>query len=260
MHYMPVGIFCQEVLLFHNKKKFRVVVIDYPIFALDDSFCSNLLGKALKMKFDGYEAAYGNNILPMDKADFFGTHILFCEETDNELIPIFAYKATPLDRCIDNCFEFPGLTLMKADGDPGCVDEINRIIAEVNAPELISFDSSWAQNLDYRQDPELKEWLKEIMMMVIVKHHEEFNIPHMITCGVVKVKTDQFFLKIGLNKLTEKAHFYQKNLKGAEAVIFYNNKFSLIANQMAFKHAGLWRNKLLIDGLRIRELRARRAA
>ena len=243
-----------------DQKKFKVVVIDYPIFVLDDPFCSNLLGKALKMKFDGYEAAYGSNILPMDKSDFFGTHIMFCEELKDELIPIFAYKATPFDRCLDYGFEFPGLSLMKADGDSSCVDELQRLLKDVGDPKLISYDSSWAQNLDYRQDPAFKEWLREVMMMVIVKHHEEFNVPHMVTCGAVKVKTDQFFLKIGLNKLNDKSHFFQKSLKNEEAVIFYNKEFSLLANQMAFKHAGLWKNKLLIDGLRVREKSARRAA
>ena len=179
-----------------DNKKFKVVVIDSPIFLLDDPFCSSLLGKALKMKYDGYHATYGDNVLPMDKSDFFGTHILFCEELANELIPIFAYKSTPLNRCIDYGFEFPGLTLMKVDGDPSCITDIHNIISMVDAPELISFDSSWAQNLDYRHDPALKEWLREIMMMVIVKHHEEFNIPHMITCGAVKVKTDQILKKL----------------------------------------------------------------
>lgn len=243
-------------------KRFKVVVIDYPVFVLDDPFCSTLLNKALKMKFDGYEATYGENIIPMDKSDFFGTHIMFCEETNNGLIPIFAYKATPLNRCLENYFEFPGLSLMKSDGDPSCVKRINEIIDSVNAPELISFDSSWAQNLNYRfsSNLDLKDWLREVMMMVIVKHHEEFNIPHMLTCGVVKVKTDLFFHKIGLNELTEKSHFFQKNLKNAEAVIFYNDRFSEMANQMAKKHEGLWKNKILIDGRRVHQLGAKRAA
>lgn len=257
---MLFGIKSQEEKLTIEKKKFKVVVIDYPIYVLDDVFCSQLLGKSLKMKFDGYQATYGGSVLPMDKGDFFSTHIIFCEEIHNDLIPIFSYKSTPLDRCLHHGFEFPGLSLMKSDGDETCVKDLEHLIETVPRPELISFDSSWAQNLNYRSDHQIKDWLREVMMMVIVKHHEEFNIPHMVTCGVVKVKTDQFFLKIGLNKLNDKSHFHQKNLQGAEAVIFYNNEFSLTANQMAFKHAKLWKDKLLVDGMKVRQSALRRAA
>ena len=248
--------------MFFKNKKFKVVIVDFPIFVLDNVFCSTILGKSLKMKYVGYHATYGDNILPMDKSDFFGTHIIFCEELDNELIPIFAYKSTSLDRCLDYSFEFPGLSLMKADGDPSCVMAINKIIDEVNNPTLISFDSSWAQNLDYRfsNDPSVKTTLREIMMMVIVKHHEDFNIPHMITCGAVKVKTDQFFLRIGLNKLNDSAHFYQKGLKNEEAVIFYNRSFSIEAQAMSKKHQNLWDNKLVIDGRAANKSQTRRAA
>ena len=243
-------------------KKYRVVIIDHPINVMDDPTCANLMGKSLKMKFDGYQNTYGNNVLPMDKADFFGTHITFCEDSSDGLIPIFAYKSTPYARCLDYGFEFPGLSLMKADGHPSCVQEILKIIEKVGDPKLMSYDSSWAQNLDYRftDNMKLKEELREIMMMVIVKHHEEFNLPHMMTCGVVKVKTDQFFLKIGLNKLNEHARFSQKSINGDDAVIFYNNTFSPLAFEMAKKHEKLWNDKLVIDGLSVLSTPIRKAA
>lgn len=233
-------------------KKYRVVIVDHPVNILDDSTCSTLLGKAYKMKYEGYHTTYGDTVLPMDKADFFGTHIMFCEEAaDGELTPIFAYKATPLDRCQKYKFEFPAISVMKSDGHSSCLTEIEKIIQEAGDPALVSYDSSWAQNLDYRfsDNKHIKEELREIMTMVIVKHHEEFNIPHMITCGATKVKTDQFFLKIGLNILNENSTFIQKSLNNEEAVIFYTKEFSPWAYEMAKKHEGLWNSKLLIDGL-----------
>ncbi|MGZ7068734.1 MAG: hypothetical protein ACXVHT_10550, partial [Methanobacterium sp.] len=112
-------------------------------------------------------------------------------------------------------------------------------------------DSSWAQNLDYRfsKDSQLKNGLREITMMFIVKHHEEFNLPHMMTCGAVKVKTDQFFLRVGLDKLDMNAAFKQKNLNNEDAIIFYNNQFSNEALSMAKKYERLWDNKLVISGV-----------
>lgn len=235
-------------------KKYRVVIVDHPVTVMDDSICSSLIGKSLKMKYDGYHITYGDSVLPMDKADFFGTHITFCEEDkDGALTPIFAYKATPLDRCLKYNFEFPANVLMKSDGHPSCLDEIKKIIENAGNPALVSYDSSWAQNLDYRfsDNKHIKEELREIMTMVIVKHHEDFNIPHMITCGATKVKTDQFFLKIGLTRLNDHSTFIQKGLNNEESVIFYTNKFSPWAYEMAEKHKTLWDNKLMIDGLSV---------
>jgi hypothetical protein len=216
-----------------ENKNYRVVVIDYPVFVLDDQRCATVLGKTLQMKNLGYRSTYGENVLPMDKTDFFSTHIILCEEKKDELIPILAYKATPYD------------------GHPSCVDKIHEILSSIKDPSNISFDSSWAQNLEYRfsGDSNLKNELREITMMLIVKHHEEFNLAHMMTCGVVKVKTDQFFLKIGLDKLNENALFKQKSINNEDVVIFYNNSFSYEAVNMAKKHKNLWENKLMISGL-----------
>ena len=235
--------------MFFDKKKFRVVIIDYPILSLDNTLCSNLLGKALSIKYAGYKVTYGDNILPMDKTDYFSTHIMLCEELHDQLIPIIIYKATPYDRCLHYGIEFPALSIVKSDGSPELALEINKILTNLENPGMISFDSSWAQNLEYRfsKDSQLKNSLREITMMFAVKHHEEFNHPHMMTLGVVKVKTDQFFERIGLKKLPGPSLFKLKSLNNSEVYIFHNNTFSDEALFMAEKYKELWNNKLLIN-------------
>lgn len=243
-------------------KRYQVVIVDYPIYALDDSFCHSVLGKSLKMKIDGYHATYSESVLPLDKSDFFGTHIIFCEEKKNELIPIFAYKAAPYDRCLKHNFEFPAITTVKNDAHPSCVQKVQQLISSINKPQSISFDSSWAQNLDYRfsDNPGLKERLREIMMMVIVRHHQDFYLPHMLTCGVVKVKTDLFFHRIGLKEINEHAHYLQKSMDNEELVLFYNDHFSEEALSNADKYQFIWKNRILVDGLEIKNRSGRRAA
>ncbi len=245
-----------------DKKKFKVVIIDYPILALADSFCSQLLGKIFKMKYDGYGYTYNEKIIPMDKTDFFGTHIIFCEETENGLDPVFAYRSVSLSRCLEYSVEFPALYMMRNDGHPSCVDDLNKLIGSIKDASTISYDSSWAQDLNYRfsENPEMKETLREIMTMVIVMHHKEFKIPHMVTCGVVKVKTDRFFLSIGLNKLNENAHFIENGMTKEECVIFYTQDFSFEAKRLAKKHEELWNNKLVVDGLSVKQGSVRKAA
>jgi hypothetical protein len=237
-----------------NNTKLKVVIIDYPIFALDNAECSKILGKALKMKYQGYATAYNDKVLPMDKTDFFGTHLILCEEIENELFPIFAYKSITLDRCKFHEVEFPILSLMKSDGHPMCVEALNHII-ETTAPSAISYDSAWAQDINYRfnKSLELKTLLGEIAMMFMVRHHQDAKISNAITNGVVKVKTDLFFQKLGFKKLTEdeNSHFIQKHLDEEECVIFHTSEFSLEAHSYAKKHQELWENKLMIDGLEI---------
>ena len=237
--------------MFFDQKKFRVIIIDYPIYAFEDKFCANILGKALHMKHTGYVATYGEKILPMDKTDFFSTHIMLCEELNNELIPVIIYKATPYDRCLHYGVEFPALNILKSDGHEESIIEINKILTNLEDPGLISFDSSWAQNLDYRftKDSQLKNNLREITMMFAVKHHEEFKLPHMMTLGVVKVKTDQFFERIGLKKLPGRSLFNLRSLNNSEVIIFHNDAFSDEALIMAEKFKELWENKLVISGL-----------
>lgn len=248
--FIPIRIKKGREEMFFDNKKFKMVIIDYPIYTLDNLLCATLFGKALKMKFEGYAFTYSDRVLPMDKSDFFGTHIIFCEDVDNTLIPIVACKSVSLDRCLKYNVEFPIISTIKYDSHPSCVGEINKIINDVRDPALISYDSSWAQNLNYRfsAKPEFKEMLREVMMMIIVMHHKEYKIPHMLTCGAVKVKTDQFFLSVGLKKLNEHSHFNQKNLNDEETVIFYTDSFSLEAHRMSKKHQDLWDQKLVING------------
>jgi hypothetical protein len=249
-----VGINKGEVEMIFDKTKLKVVIIDYPILALDNPDCSRIFGKTLKMKYEGYATAYNNKILPMDKTDFFGTHLILCEEIENELFPIFSYKSVTLDRCKFHEMEFPILSLMLNDGHPTCAETINKIISSVDA-SAISYDSSWAQDIKYRftKSPELKILLGEIAMMFMVRHHQDAKISNVITNGVVKVKTDLFFQKLGFKKLTENenSHFIQKNLDNEECIIFHTNEFSFEALSCAKKHQALWDNKLMIDGLEI---------
>lgn len=243
-------------------KRYQLVVIDYPVFAWDDGLCQQLLGEAIKLKIEGYHSTYSDRVMPFDKADFFGTHLIFCEEVKDKLVPIFFYKSAPYDRCLKHNFEFPAFTCVKTDGHPSLVTDLNKLIKNVNAPEKISFDSSWAQNINYRfsGDQGMKERLREIMMMVIVQHHREFNLPHMLCTGVVKVKTDQFFLRIGMQKLNEHAHHNEYFMDGTEMVIFYARDFSPEALIAAEKYKYLWDKKLLIDGLKLQDVRRRSAA
>ncbi len=232
------------------------MVIDFPAFALDDSRCAKVLGKALKMKLEGYMATYSDKVMPMDKADFFGTHIMLCEENaEGELDPILAYKATPLDRCYKFHYEFPVFTILGNDMHPSVGERVYEIVQEAGDPSKVSFDSSWAQNLNYRfnHDKEMKEELREITMMLAVKHHQHHKIPYMMVSAASLVKTDVFFSRLGLSMINEHARFKEKKLDHSEGILFYSTTFSLEAHRMAKKYESLWENRIFIDGLALQK-------
>lgn len=237
-----------------SNEKFRIVILDYPLYMIDDPFVCDLFCRIIKLKHTGYMAAYHPDVIPFDKSDFIGTHISLCLEEAKGLTPIFTYKSISYDRCLKHVMEFPGLTLMKSDGDPSCVERIEQILKENQQfPQRVSFDSAWAQDPDVRfnKSTEVKLFFREVTMACGVSHHREFGIPHMITCGVKKVKTDLFFQNMGLLPMNEKANYKHATLFGAESVIFHNDKFSQFALRCSEKHSDLWNAKLLIDGRKI---------
>ncbi len=203
----------------------------------------------MQIKFDGYGAVYGDNVVSSDKADFFGTHLLVCQK-GIRLKPIYGYKSVSLDKSKEFHLTFPALSLVQADGHKECLDELQRIIKAAQLKgENLSFDYSWAQDTSIKEirTKEMAQLFRDITMAVGVSHHRDYGINHMITCGVVKVKTDLFFEKMGLKKISSRSEFPQKDLNDNNVHIFHTSKFSDYAYEMAAKYSDLWENRINIS-------------
>lgn len=232
----------------NSLKDIRLVIIDIPLNSTEDDFTTSLLWKAFGIKYRGYTATYDDTVLPFDKTDFFGTHIMLCDVSGDNYTPIVIYKSVSYDRCLKYRVEFPPLTLIKSGGSSDCEKAITQILSSVSDPSTISYDSAWAQNVNYRfsQDRQLKETLREITMMMAVAHHQEFNIPHMMCAGMVKVKTVTFFEELGLKAVHPNSLFQYHYSQPEAAHMFYNNTFSSTAHEMYQKHKMLWEKRLVI--------------
>jgi len=230
-------------------KKLQIVVIEDLKDFWSNSDVRGLYSDLMQIKLDGYGSVYGENVISSDKADFFGTHLLICEK-GLRLRPLLGYKSVTVDKCAGFHMKFPARTLVEADGHEECLSELDGIIQNAESKdENISFDYSWAQCVELKKDrsPETASLLRDLTMAVGVNHHNDYNIPHMLACGVVKVKTDQFFDKMGLNKISSKSLFPQKDLNGEPVHIFHSNRFSDYANTMADKYYDLWNNRLIFS-------------
>lgn len=230
----------------HQFHRFKVVIIDYPVLCLDDPFVSSLLGRTLKMKYEGYASTYDDSVLPMDQTDFFATHLILCEEVYDKLIPVIAYKSISYERCLKHKVEFPALALMKTDGQLEAAKAVENLLLSVGDPHKISYEASCAQNLSYRNSKEegLKETIRELLTMMLVQHHHEFSIPHMLICGIPRVGTDLLLQKMGLSKINTYAEFKQSNLNKEPAVLLYREGFNNYAEAVAKKHIKIWDKRL----------------
>lgn len=207
------------------------------------------------MKYEGYASTYDDKVLPMDQTDFFATHLILCEEVFDELIPVIAYKSISYERCLKHRVEFPPLTLMKTDGQLEAAKAVENLLSSVKDPHNISYEASCAQNLSYRNSKEegLKEKIREFLTMMLVQHHREFGIPHMLICGIPRVGTDILLQKMGLSRINSHAEFKQSNLNKEPAVLLYKEGFNEYAKAVAKKHIKIWNEKSLYSADQVRK-------
>lgn len=224
----------------------QIVVLEDLKDHWDDQDVRNLYCDTMKLKFEGYGNVYGDNVISSDKVDYFGTHLIVCQK-GIRLKPLFAYKSVTLEKCEEYLYQFPCLSLIQSDGEKECFDELTKIVDNAKSSNRsVSFDYSWAQDVSLKnvRSPGMAQMFRDLVMVLVVNHHKDYNIDEMITCGVVKVKTDQFFDKMGFNKISKKSMFAQKDLNGDDVHIFHTSKYSEHAMNLAKDYQDLWDNRI----------------
>ena len=229
-----------------NTDDLQIVVLEDLKHFWDVPEVRELYCEIMQVKFDGYGSVYGDNVISSDKADFFGTHLIVCQK-GIKLKPLFGYKSVTLDKCKEFHLKFPALSLVSNDGHSECLTKLEAILLEAQQMhETVSFDYSWAQtpNIKGIKTSEMKNLFRDLVMTLVVNHHQDYNIDHMLTCGVVKVKTDLFFDRMGMDKISKKSLFVQRDLNDEAVHIFHARKFSDYAYEMASNYYDLWNNRL----------------
>lgn len=224
----------------------QIVVIEDLKDYWEDHDIRRLYADMMQVKFNGYEKAYGHNVISADKADFFGTHLIVCQKGIT-LKPLFGYKSVTYDKCKEYNLQFPALSLVKSDAEIECLKQLQHILHNAQtANKKISFDYSWAQDPSLKKDrsEEVAKLFRDLVMVLVVNHHKDYEIDEMITCGVIKVKTDQFFERMGFQKISNESKFKQKDLNDDEVHIFHTDRYSDYAYSVAEKYKELWDNRL----------------
>ncbi len=230
---------------------YRLVVIDHPIGLLMDPDVSSLLGKVFHIKYTTYGQVHAPGVIPIDKADFFATHLILCQEEASGLKPIFAYRSVTWEKCLLHRQAFPALSVVQQDGNAVLTKKMEEVMDLYRErPQSISWDSAWAQEPNVRvgKTAEQKEQLREMTMAIGCLHHQAMDIPHMVTLGTLKVKTDVFFQTMGLRPLVENQKFAYSAQFGSEVEVYHGIGFSAQAQACAEKYRALWDQRIQLDG------------
>ncbi len=226
---------------------FQIVVMENIKNQWSDPLIRKLHNEIIGIKLGGYKNVYGPKVISADKADYFGSHLIFCQKNGKDLKPLFAYKSVTREMCKQHLMDLPCIDMILKDAAPSTYKALMKIIKEAEmARSTISYDYSWAQDPQFHKlkSNYEKEYFQRIMMMIIVNHHRTYNIDEMLTCGAVKVKTDTFFEQTGLKEICNDTTFNQTALNYEQAKIFHARKFSDAAYKACEEFKVLWNNRL----------------
>lgn len=227
----------------------QVIVLDSPYDQLTDPDAQKLFASLMALKVTGYGQVHGTNPLPFATCDFIGTHLIVSDKSDPFGKIYMAYKSVSLAQCQRFNLDFPFLSILQKAQNPTCWLEMKNVIADCQAKgQDISYDTGWTIHPGVREIPELQNLLKEIVPTFVTNHHRDYNIPNWVTFGICKVKTDQFFLKMGLAEISQEpliSHPYLGNVP-ARAVIA-RGQYSAYFHETAEKYQWLWDKRLTLS-------------
>ncbi len=229
----------------------QVIVLESPYDTLYSEEGKQLFSRLMELKIKGYTAIHGRGVMPFDTTDFIATHIIIANKSDPMNNILMSYKSTSFMACKKYNVPFPFLTLLKTSHKE-CLSEMENILLKCESKgEDLSYDTGWTINPEVRDNKKLQSFLKEIVPCLVVHHHDFYKIPHWVTLGILKIKTDQYFFKMGAREISSHPilkHPYLHNTE-ARAVIAENHQYSEFTMNMAKEFKFLWDQRITIKAL-----------
>lgn len=233
-----------------------IVVLESPYDSLILKDARQLFSNMINTKLRGYKSYHEDGIMPIDTTDFIATHLII----SNKLNPFeeiyMSYKSCSYKTCEKYNISFPFMTILEKYSHPDCFNKMNQILEDCKSKnEDLSYDTGWTINPNIKGNKELQIVLKEMVATFVTNHHPLYNVPHWVTLGICKVKTDQMFLNMGLDEISKEAVFKHPflHMTEARAVISMNNKYADHVYKTAKKYQFLWDNRITISGNQINQ-------
>jgi len=235
-----------------NYHDLAIVILKSPYESLVSSEGKKIFSNMIDIKIKGYLSYHESGALPLDTTDFLGDHMLVVNKNDpfNEIY--MSYKSTSYKVCEKFNVAFPFTTILNNYASKECSLEFQNILNECRAKgEDLSYDTGWSINPKFKGNEEMSKTLKELVSLIVVNHHSDhyFAVPHWVTLGILKVKTDKIFLAMGCKEISNAPLFNHPYLNNTEcrAVISRYQQYTDIVFAQAKKHQALWDNRILIS-------------
>ncbi|MCM2276782.1 MAG: hypothetical protein NDJ89_01745 [Oligoflexia bacterium] len=238
--------------MFLIPKNLRVIVLESPYDQIQNPGIQALFGKIVALKIEGYRRVYPDGVLPVDSHDFIATHYLVCEEKPSGPEILMGYKNVTLSQCLRHRLAYPGLNVLRgSEGTEAHQQALQAILDRCSRDRTpLTYGSSWTISPAIPKG-ELKDFLKDLMTAMLVSSELEAGIPERVSCGGLRVKTDQYFQALGYRPLESRGAplppFAQGSLFGEQAIMLHCTRFSDRALALADRFAGLWQERFVFS-------------
>lgn len=181
------------------KKNLRLVVIEGPYLAWEQSQIPQLFHQMVLLKKKGYEECYTRSVLPVDTTDFVATHIMLCVQQPNgNLKPVMGFKTISLQKCDEYNLAFPALALTNQAHAKTHSHVIDRMMqSSRKSQNELAYLGSWTVDHDFKNKNNLQKALREIFMATYCFYFTEQKISHVIIGGTLRFGTEKLFAQLG---------------------------------------------------------------
>ena len=116
---------------FLHGKPVRLVLLDNFYESSSHLEIQKMFGSLLNWKIQGYKSRYETSFVPLDQADYFNRHYVFCfENQDGSLTPFSGQRYISLKRCVQYNSKLPLLNSVQASG---CQKNIEFLTSHINS-------------------------------------------------------------------------------------------------------------------------------
>jgi hypothetical protein len=236
-----------------HKLRLRIVIVDCPYDTIhSDDRVQQLFGRLVGLKIQGYRNQYPYGALPVDASDYFGVHILLCEETLNrQLNPLTGFKSVTLERCKNFQTHFPLEHVMEGKAANLHRAFVQRVLAQAEKNgEPVAYNSSWTIRPDLTRDRDLRNFCRDISMFFLVRYYEDARIPHCFAGAAVRFKVHQLKEAVGFEYLTGQdgplPAFPCEPFYGEPIHLMYLRKATEEARRWAHLFDPLWESRIIL--------------
>ena len=231
----------------------KLVVLDSPYDAWEDPRTQYFFNKIVGLKLEGYKTKYAYGVLPLDTTDFVCIHHIFCKDTKSGLEPIMGYRSMPLSRCKLFRMTYPAMVLCQTSQAHDHEQAVKKILSDAESRKTeISHDSSWTIKPEFRKDRVLVADLKGMFEGTNCLYHRDYQIPEITGSGSVRLKTDEYFLNWGYQRLRDEKNqelgiFNQATLLDEQIQLFHLKDFSARVLAEAERWISIWENRIILS-------------